>query len=111
MSRRDREADPLSVGKILDAFVGRRRWAHRMGLAKIRAAWGDLCGPMLAPRSEATFLDPDGTLSVRCEDGMVATEISMASRMIIDRCNLHLGEERVLSLRVTAGGSRNRPKR
>lgn len=101
-----RDADPASFHQLLDRFVRRRGWSHRLELAKLRSAWSELCGPALGDRSEPTFLDPDGMLSVRCEEGVIASELRMMSTLIIGRCNELLGEDRVKIIKTSVGNPR-----
>lgn len=105
---RDREADPLSIAAVIQSIVDRRRWSHRFDVTKVRRAWADLCGPTLGTRSEPIFLEDDGTLVVRAEDGMVATEIRMLAPLIIVRCNELLQTERVLLVKVRIGADKER---
>jgi predicted nucleic acid-binding Zn ribbon protein len=106
---RDRDADPASFNELLEGFVRRRGWSHRLELAKLRSAWSELCGPALGDRSQPTFLDKDGLLSVRCDEGVIASELRMMSKLIIERCNHRLGNERVKNLKTSVGELRGTP--
>lgn len=88
--RRDREADPIKVGDILGDLVGRRGWAERMQLGKLRMAWAEVVGEQIAARSEPVKLEA-GTLAVRADGSAWATELTLLSTSIATKADEFLG--------------------
>jgi predicted nucleic acid-binding Zn ribbon protein len=102
-ARRGREDDPVTVGAVLADLVGRRGWAERMAVGRLRAAWPEVVGAQIATRSEPTRLE-DGVLHVRTDGGAWATELTLLSATIAQKASAFLGGDVVREVRVAGSG-------
>lgn len=88
-NRRPRRADvdPPAVGEVLDELASARGWSHGLALAKLRETWESVVGPILLSRCEPGAIDADGTLTIRCDHGATANEITMLAATIASKAN------------------------
>ena len=101
--KRDREADPPTVGVILGDLVGRRGWAERMQLGKLQMSWAAIVGDHIAARSEPVKLE-GGILGVRAAGAAWATELTLLSSSIATKTDGFLGGTgAVREVRITTG--------
>lgn len=98
-SRRDREADPPSVGSLLSTLVARRGWRDQMALGRLRDGWADIVGAQIASKSEPIKLE-HGVLLVRAEGGVWATEITLLRGAIATKADAFLGGDLVKEVNV-----------
>jgi predicted nucleic acid-binding Zn ribbon protein len=74
-----------------------------MAIGKLRGAWAEVVGPVIAARSEPVSLR-GGVLTVRAEGGGWATELTLLGASVAAKADAFLeGSARVERVHVTAG--------
>jgi predicted nucleic acid-binding Zn ribbon protein len=82
----------------------KRRLAPRTALADVQAAWEAVAGAEIARHSEPAS-ETGGVVTVRCESGVWAAELSMMSGRLLERLNEERGGRRQLrEIRFVVGG-------
>jgi predicted nucleic acid-binding Zn ribbon protein len=96
-----RRAGPRPVAAALDALTA--SLAPPTLLAEVQRAWPAAAGELFAERARPVR-EHDGTVSVACEDAVLANELVLFSERIRDRLNEALGRPAVRALRVRGPG-------
>jgi hypothetical protein len=97
-----RISPPTPVGETLGAFVRRRGWDERLRGATAWSRWEDIVGPDLASRCEPVRV-AGGTLLVRAENQVWATQLRYLTTQLLDNANRVLGEGTVKDVRIVVG--------
>lgn len=100
--RRRPVSAPSSVGDELAGLVRRRGWHDRLQGVRVFQSWGDIAGPQLAGRCEPVRL-AGGTLVVRAESQVWATQLSYMLAALTARAAAVLGAGLVRNVRVVVG--------
>jgi predicted nucleic acid-binding Zn ribbon protein len=78
--------------------------APRTVLAEVQEGWEVAAGPEIARHSEPVS-EKDGVVTVRCNSGVWAAELSMMSRQLLERLNeARAGDRQVREIRFVVGG-------
>jgi predicted nucleic acid-binding Zn ribbon protein len=93
---------PTPVGDSLGAFLDRRGWGERLRAATAWNNWEDMVGADLAARCEPVRL-AGGTLVVRAESQVWATQLRYMLPQLRARVEEVLGEGSVSDVRVVVG--------
>jgi hypothetical protein len=97
-----RISPPTPVGETLGAFVRRRGWDERLRGATAWSRWEDIVGPDLASRCEPVRV-AGGTLLVRAENQVWATQLRYLTTQLLDNAERVLGEGTVKDVRIVVG--------
>ena len=97
-----RERDPTPLGDLMPKLVSGRGWAERMALGRLREAWAEVVGPLVAERSQPVKLYR-GVLTVRADGGAWASELTLLARTVAGKADAFLGGGTVREVRVAAG--------
>ena len=79
------DVDPEPLNAVLERFTRNAGWEDALALARIREAWEEIVGGLLAPRCRPERLAEDATLIVGCDHGVIANEITMLTGPIVAR--------------------------
>lgn len=93
---------PTPVGDSLGTFLDRRGWGERLRAATAWNHWGDMVGTDLAARCEPVRL-AGGTLVVRAESQVWATQLRYMLPQLRARVEEVLGEGSITDVRVVVG--------
>jgi predicted nucleic acid-binding Zn ribbon protein len=93
---------PTPVGDSLGAFLDRRGWGERLRAATAWNHWDDMVGADLSARCEPVRL-AGGTLVVRAESQVWATQLRYMLPQLKARVEEVLGEGSVTDIRVVVG--------
>jgi predicted nucleic acid-binding Zn ribbon protein len=97
-----RISPPTPVGETLGAFVRRRGWDERLRGATAWSRWEDIVGPDLVTRCEPVRV-AGGTLLVRAENQVWATQLRYLTTQLVDNAERVLGEGTVKEVRIVVG--------
>jgi predicted nucleic acid-binding Zn ribbon protein len=97
-----RRSGPRPLSHALDALT--ERLAPPTLLAEVQRAWPAAAGALFADRARPTR-ESEGTVTVACDEAVLANELALMSELVRDRLNEALGRPAVKALRVRAGGS------
>lgn len=97
-ARKPRRADidPDRIGDLLAQLSTTRGWSTGLAIARLRDAWGEVVGPVLVSRCEPGWIDEHGTLTIRCDHGATANEVTMLAATILGKA-----QEYAAGLRLT----------
>lgn len=93
---------PSPVGDALQQFLDRRGWGERLTGATASQRWEQIVGPDLAVRCEPVRL-AGGTLVVRAESQVWATQLRYLLPQLAAKANEVLGEGQVRDVRLVVG--------
>jgi hypothetical protein len=93
---------PAPVGDALQQFLARRGWAERLSGATASQRWDEVVGPDLADRCEPVRL-AGGTLVVRAESQVWATQLRYLLPQLVENTNTVLGGHQVREVRLVVG--------
>lgn len=93
---------PAPVGDALKQFLDRRGWGERLTGATASQRWDDIVGPDLAVRCEPVRL-AGGTLVVRAESQVWATQLRYLLPQLVANANEVLGGHQVREVRLVVG--------
>lgn len=93
---------PSAVGDALQQFLERRGWGERLTGATASQQWERIVGPDLAARCEPVRL-AGGTLVVRAESQVWATQLRYMLPHLAAKANEVLGEGQVRDVRLVVG--------
>lgn len=93
---------PAAVGDALQQFLDRRGWAERLSGATASQRWDEVVGADLASRCEPVRL-AGGTLVVRAESQVWATQLRYMLPQLAANANAVLGDGRVREIRLVVG--------
>jgi hypothetical protein len=94
---------PRSAATALESLT--RTIAPASLLADVQRAWPDAAGDALAGRATPTRAHA-GVVTLACESGVWAQELTLMAPQLTARLNAVLGDERVLEVRCRAGTAR-----
>jgi hypothetical protein len=98
-----RKSTPQKASEILEALLGRTRYARELKKYKFAPYWKQIVGEQLFKVCQIDSVR-GRTLWVRVPDSGWAQEISFQKDIIIQRVNKHLGEqEQIVDLRFNVG--------
>jgi predicted nucleic acid-binding Zn ribbon protein len=97
-----RISPPTPVGETLGAVVRRRGWDERLRGATAWSRWSDIVGPDLAERCEPVRI-AGGTLLVRAENQVWATQLRYLTSQLLDNAERVLGPGTVREVRIVVG--------
>jgi predicted nucleic acid-binding Zn ribbon protein len=97
-----RISPPTPVGETLGAVVRRRGWDERLRGATAWSRWSDIVGPDLAERCEPVRI-AGGTLLVRAENQVWATQLRYLTAQLLDNAERVLGPGTVREVRIVVG--------
>jgi hypothetical protein len=97
-----RTSAPAPVGDALQQFLARRGWAERLSGATASQRWDEVVGPDLADRCEPVRL-AGGTLVVRAESQVWATQLRYLLPQLVENANTVLGGHQVREVRLVVG--------
>jgi predicted nucleic acid-binding Zn ribbon protein len=97
-----RISPPTPVGETLGAFVRRRGWDERLRGATAWSRWEDIVGAELAARCEPVRI-AGGTLLVRAENQVWATQLRYLTAQMLDNAERVLGPGTVREVRIVVG--------
>jgi hypothetical protein len=97
-----RTSAPAPVGDALQQFLARRGWAERLSGATASQRWDEVVGPDLADRCEPVRL-AGGTLVVRAESQVWATQLRYLLPQLVENTNTVLGGHQVREVRLVVG--------
>jgi predicted nucleic acid-binding Zn ribbon protein len=100
--RKDGELDPKPIGDLLRTLVAGRGWNERMSFGRLKDAWVEVVGPLVASRSTPVSL-ARGVLSIRADGSAWASELTLLARSIGEKADAFLGGGAVREVRVSAG--------
>lgn len=93
---------PSPVGDALQQFLDRRGWGERLTGATASQRWEQIVGPDLAARCEPVRL-AGGTLVVRAESQVWATQLRYLLPQLAAKANEVLGQGQVRDVRLVVG--------
>jgi predicted nucleic acid-binding Zn ribbon protein len=97
-----RISPPTPVGETVEGFLQRRGWGERLRAATAWNQWEDMVGADLAARCEPVRL-AGGTLVVRAESQVWATQLRYMLPQLAARVEQVLGADTVREVRVVVG--------
>jgi predicted nucleic acid-binding Zn ribbon protein len=97
-----RRSGPRPLAHALGALT--ERLAPPTLLAEVQRAWPAAAGALFADHAHPVR-ESDGTVTVACEQAVLANELQLMSELVRNRLNEALGRPAVKALRVRAGGS------
>jgi predicted nucleic acid-binding Zn ribbon protein len=97
-----RATAPTPIGAALEQLLAGRRWGERLTGATASQRWAEIVGPDLAARCEPVRL-AGGTLVVRAESQVWATQLKYMLPHLAEKANEVLGEGRVRDIRLVVG--------
>lgn len=107
--KRERRADvdPEPIGSALERYSNAAKLGEGLALARMRDRWTDIVGPILGPRCRPERITEDGMLTVFCDHGVTANEVSMLYTVITERAT-EIGRVHVARLDVKVRKPRSR---
>lgn len=93
---------PAAVGDAVAALLRRKGWSERLSGATASQRWADIVGPELAARCEPVRV-AGGTLVIRAESQIWATQMRYMLPHLQERANVVLGAGRVREVRLVVG--------
>lgn len=98
--------EPKPLGDLLPTLVAGRGWGERMALGRLRDGWAAVAGEHIARRSEPVKLFR-GTLTVRAEAGVWASELTLLAASLAGKADAFLGGSgTVKQVRIAAASGR-----
>lgn len=97
-----RASAPTPIGAALEQLLAGKRWGERLTGATASQRWPQIVGPDLAARCEPVRL-AGGTLVVRAESQVWATQLKYMLPHLTEKANDVLGEGRVRDIRLVVG--------
>ena len=97
-----RRAGPRPLAHALDALTA--SLAPPTLLAEVQRAWPMAAGDLFASRAHPVR-EQDGTVTVACDESVLANELALLSERVRERLNDALGRAAVKALRVRVGDS------
>lgn len=102
MSKNDRDAGPIRIGRIMDDVLSACGLDERIAERALLAAWPQIAGERLAAHVRAVDLR-DGVLFLSAEHGAWRQEVSLFLPRLRGECNRRFGAEAVREIRWTRG--------
>ncbi len=93
---------PRHVGEVLEGYLRARHWEHRIDGVAVFSHWPAIVGASLVRRCEPVRLT-NGTLVVRAESQIWATQLGYMVTQLRDRANEVLGAGMVREVRIVVG--------
>lgn len=97
-----RTSAPAPVGDALQQLLARRGWAERLSGATASQRWDEVVGEDLAGRCEPVRI-AGGTLVVRAESQVWATQLRYLLPHLVENANTVLGGHQVRDVRLVVG--------
>lgn len=94
--------DPSPITQVLGEMIDSGNWRQRLAAGRLRQSWATIVGDQIAAHSAPIRLS-DGTLLIKAESGVWATELTLLSRQIVRLCDEWLGGGLIQAVKVVAG--------
>jgi predicted nucleic acid-binding Zn ribbon protein len=97
-----RRAGPRPLAHALDTLTA--SLAPPTLLAEVQRAWPNAAGDLFATRA-TPIREHDGTVTVACDEAVLANELALLSERVRERLNEAVGRPAVRGLRIRVGGA------
>ena len=87
------------IAGIIHRILSGKQLEHGVKQAEVIAQWPDIAGTTVAGQAEAVALE-GGILFLRVIDSAWRNELSMMTDKLVEKINIHFGENRVHRIHV-----------
>ena len=102
---KDRSADPVSIGELMDGLLAQRPLATGARVGRLVNDWSAVVGDRLGAESAPIGLE-NGVLTIVARSSAWGTQLEFLSKEILAKVNTELGSEVVKRVRITVAPDR-----